>query len=85
MEQIGIITKPQGIKGEFRARIDGISKDDLKELSHITINKNEYTIQKLTFRAGLYFAGEITDCDAYTGGFNLQIAFSTGMAAGNAE
>ena len=26
---------------------------------------------------GLYFAGEIIDCDAYTGGFNLQIAFST--------
>ena len=31
---------------------------------------------------GLYFAGEIIDCDAYTGGFNLQIAFSTGHAAG---
>ena len=33
---------------------------------------------------GLYFAGEIIDVDAYTGGFNLQIAFSTGMAAGKA-
>lgn len=32
---------------------------------------------------GLYFAGEIIDVDAYTGGFNLQIAFSTGFAAGN--
>lgn len=31
---------------------------------------------------GLYFAGEILDVDAYTGGFNLQIAFSTGVAAG---
>ncbi len=31
---------------------------------------------------GLYFAGEIIDADAYTGGFNLQIAFSTGFAAG---
>lgn len=30
---------------------------------------------------GLYFAGEIIDCDAYTGGFNLQIAFSTAYAA----
>lgn len=30
---------------------------------------------------GLYFAGEIIDCDGYTGGFNLQIAFSTGYAA----
>jgi hypothetical protein len=31
---------------------------------------------------GLYFAGEVVDVDAYTGGFNLQIAFSTGRAAG---
>ena len=31
---------------------------------------------------GLYFAGEVLDVDAYTGGFNLQIAFSTGAAAG---
>lgn len=33
---------------------------------------------------GLYFAGEILDCDAYTGGFNLQIAWATGYAAGQA-
>ncbi|MDD4296840.1 MAG: aminoacetone oxidase family FAD-binding enzyme, partial [Ruminiclostridium sp.] len=32
---------------------------------------------------GLYFAGEIIDVDAYTGGFNLTIAFSTGYTAGN--
>lgn len=31
---------------------------------------------------GLYFAGEIIDCDAYTGGFNLQIAWATAVAAG---
>ena len=33
---------------------------------------------------GLYFAGEVIDVDAYTGGFNLQIAYSTGAAAGRA-
>ena len=33
---------------------------------------------------GLYFAGEIIDCDAYTGGFNLQIAWATAYAAGMA-
>lgn len=32
---------------------------------------------------GLYFAGEIIDVDAYTGGFNLQIAYSTGYTAGS--
>lgn len=31
---------------------------------------------------GLFFAGEVIDVDAYTGGFNLQIAFSTGYCAG---
>lgn len=32
---------------------------------------------------GLYFAGEIIDLDAETGGYNLQIAYSTGWVAGN--
>jgi len=31
---------------------------------------------------GLFFAGEVIDVDGYTGGFNLQIAFSTGYVAG---
>ena len=31
---------------------------------------------------GLFFAGEIIDVDSYTGGFNLQIAYSTGYVAG---
>ena len=32
--------------------------------------------------SGLYFAGEVIDVDAYTGGFNIQIACSTGVLAG---
>ena len=34
---------------------------------------------------GLYFAGEVIDCDGYTGGFNLQVAFSTGQLAGKSS
>ncbi len=34
---------------------------------------------------GLFFAGEVIDVDAYTGGFNLQIAYSTGVTAGRGE
>lgn len=34
---------------------------------------------------GLFFAGELIDVDAYTGGFNLQIAYSTGYVAGSNE
>ena len=33
--------------------------------------------------SGLYFAGELLDVDAHTGGYNLQIAFSTGALAGD--
>ncbi len=42
---------------------------------------NEYTMESLKV-SGLYFAGEVLDVDANTGGYNLQIAFSTGHLAG---
>lgn len=47
---------------------------EVKEISPKTMESKLVT--------GLYFAGEIIDVDAYTGGFNLQIAFSTGYLAG---
>ena len=43
------------------------------------INPSDMSSKKVS---GLYFAGEVLDVDALTGGFNLQIAFSTGYAAG---
>ena len=49
---------------------------DLKEVSPKTM---ESKLQR-----GVYFAGEVLDVDAFTGGFNLQIAFSTGYLAGRA-
>lgn len=42
---------------------------------------NEYTMESKKVK-GLYFAGEVLDIDANTGGYNLQIAFSTGHLAG---
>ena len=42
---------------------------------------NPNTMESKQIR-GLYFAGELLDVDAYTGGYNLQIAFATGYAAG---
>ncbi len=47
---------------------------DVKELDPKTMECKKVS--------GLYFCGEVIDVDAYTGGFNLQIAFSTGHAAG---
>ena len=47
---------------------------DVKQINPSTM---ESKLQK-----GLYFAGEVMDVDAYTGGFNIQIALSTGFVAG---
>lgn len=44
------------------------------------INPKDMTVKKID---GLRYCGEVLDVDAYTGGFNLQIAFSTGFLAGN--
>lgn len=48
------------------------------DVKHINPSTMESKLVK-----GLYFAGEVIDVDAYTGGFNLQIAFSTGYLAGD--
>ena len=48
------------------------------------VNLDEVTAKTLesTLIPGLYFAGEVLDLDADTGGYNLQTAFSTGYLAG---
>lgn len=50
----------------------------------ISVSEIEPKTMESKLVKGLYFAGEIIDCDAYTGGFNLQIAWSTAYAAGMA-
>jgi 16S rRNA processing protein RimM len=63
MEQIGYITKPQGIKGEFRASIEGIPVDALERLTEIKIKNIIYPVKKVTIKeAFVIFAVEgITD------------------------
>lgn len=48
---------------------------DVKEINPSNMQSKKYT--------NLYFAGEVIDVDAYTGGYNVQIAFSTGYACGS--
>ena len=48
----------------------------------VSIREVNPTTMESKKAAGLYFAGEVLDLDAVTGGFNLQIAWSTGYAAG---
>lgn len=62
---------------DFRPLDEGIITSGGINIKEINSSTMESKIVK-----GLYFAGEIIDVDAYTGGFNLQIAYSTGYTAG---
>ena len=66
-----------------------ISLDGFRPINEAIITKGGVDVKQIipgTMQAkgisGLYFAGEVLDVDAYTGGFNLQIAFSTAVVAG---
>lgn len=48
----------------------------------ISVKEIDPTRMESKLIAGLYFAGEVIDVDAHTGGYNLQIAWSTGALAG---
>lgn len=48
----------------------------------VAVNEINPSTMESRIVKGLYFAGEVIDVDAYTGGYNLQIAFSTGYLAG---
>ena len=68
----------------FRIPIAGVRPVSEAIVTRGGINVKEVNPKTMESRLqkGLYFAGEILDVDAYTGGFNLQIAFSTGSLAG---
>ena len=61
--------------GGYREAVVTRGGVNLKEINPMTMES------KLV--SGLYFAGEVLDLDALTGGFNLQIAWTTGYAAGS--
>ena len=69
-EKVNTITKKRPI-AEAIVTTGGVS---VREVSPKTMESKKCS--------GLYFAGEVLDVDAYTGGFNLQIAWSTGRLAG---
>ena len=64
-----------GIFNRIKKALGLIDEINIKEI-------NPSTMESLIVK-NLFFAGEIIDVDALTGGFNLQIAFSTGFLAGN--
>ena len=70
---------------DFEVTIKGFRPIDEAIITSGGINIKEINPKTMESKLidGLYFAGEIIDVDAYTGGFNLQIAYSTGYTAGN--
>ncbi|MEG1989897.1 MAG: NAD(P)/FAD-dependent oxidoreductase [Clostridia bacterium] len=83
------ITKEERIKllnliKDLRVYISGLMEIETGIITCGGINVKEINPKTMESKLvkGLYFAGEVIDLDGYTGGFNLQIAFSTGYAAG---
>lgn len=72
---------------KFTLTIDGFSniEEAIITAGGIKVNQIDPKTMQSKIVQGLYFAGEIIDIDAYTGGFNLQIAYSTGYVAGSGE
>ncbi|MBQ9912748.1 MAG: NAD(P)/FAD-dependent oxidoreductase [Clostridia bacterium] len=88
-------TKVNQITKEMRAKLVNILKDlkvtvlRFRPIEEAIITSGGVSTKEIDPKTmesklckGLYFAGEVIDVDAYTGGFNLQIAFSTGRLAG---
>ena len=87
--------KVNSITKEERGKLLGIIKDmtlnitDTSGYNEAVVTRGGVSVDEIdpsTMESkiikGLYFAGEVIDVDAFTGGFNLQIAFSTGYIAG---
>lgn len=89
-KKVNEITKEERLRlanllKEFKIIISGYRPLDEGIITSGGINIKEINPKTMESKIieGLCFAGEIIDVDAYTGGFNLQIAYSTGYTAGN--
>lgn len=89
-KQVNSITKQERMElikllKEFEVTIKAFRKIEDAIITSGGINVKEVNPKTMESKKvqGLYFAGEILDVDSYTGGFNLQIAYSTGFVAGH--
>lgn len=97
-ERAGISTdqKAHSVTRQERQRLAGILKDfsltirAFRPIEEAIVTSGGVSVREVDPKTmaskklpGLFFAGEVLDVDGYTGGFNLQIAFSTGYAAGS--
>ena len=88
-KQVNSITKEERMKLVELLKNLEITIDGFRPVEEAIVTAGGISIKEINPKTmeskivkGLYFAGEIIDVDAYTGGFNLQIAYSTGYTAG---
>lgn len=86
---INQITKEERKKLVNRIKNFTIKIKDFRPIEEAIITSGGINVKEINPKTmeskkvrGLYFAGEVIDVDSYTGGFNLQIAYSTGYTAG---
>ncbi len=90
-KKVNVITKQERtalveLLKDFKLQIDRCADVNQAVITSggVSVKKIDPKTMESKIKKDLYFAGEVMDVDAYTGGFNLQIAFSTGWAAGKA-
>ena len=88
-KQVNSITKEERMKLVKLIKKFPIIIEDFRPIEDAIVTAGGVSVKEINPKTmesklieGLYFAGEIIDVDAYTGGFNLQIAYSTGFTAG---
>ena len=88
-KKVNEITKTERVKLVELLKNFEISISNFRPIDEAIITSGGINIKEINPKTmeskivkGLYFAGEVIDVDAYTGGFNLQIAYSTGYTAG---
>ena len=88
-KKVNSITKEERQRLAYLLKHFTISIDNFRPIEEAIITRGGVDTKEISPKTmesklvkGLYFAGEVIDVDAYTGGFNLQIAFSTGYIAG---
>lgn len=68
----------------FKVNGKSTFKEEFVTAGGISLNEVDFRTMASKKMKGLYFAGEVLDIDALTGGFNFQAAWTTGFLAGNA-
>ncbi len=88
-KKVNEITKAERNRITFLLKNFEINIKDFRPIEEAIITSGGVSVKEINPKTmeskivnGLYFAGEIIDVDSYTGGFNLQIAYSTGYIAG---